>query len=100
MPKTNERVPPARFTQPAVQYNGNKTSCHGENEGVQISSVSSSGRWVVVIERKSNRVAAILDTFSGRVDHLRPQHFATSGSNHAAAFLLDTAVVPLRHPFF
>ncbi|MEP0001312.1 hypothetical protein, partial [Marinobacter sp.] len=65
MPKTNERVPPTRLTQPAIQYNGDKTSCHGENEGVQISNVSSSGRWVVVIERKSNRVAAILDTFSG-----------------------------------
>lgn len=71
MPKTNERVPPTRLTQPAIQYNGDTTSCHGENEGVQISNVSSSGRWVVVIERKSNRVAAILDTFSGRVDHLR-----------------------------
>lgn len=44
MPKTNERMPPARFTQPAVQYNGNKTSGHGENEGIQIGSISSSGR--------------------------------------------------------
>lgn len=44
MPKTNERMPPARFTQPAVQYNGDTTSGHGENEGIQIGSISSSGR--------------------------------------------------------